>query len=69
MAYVPIPNNSDWEYDNAPPDPADARTELWQKQTAGVRTNSDGTEIYTQCRKITDNYVTGELSKTFWDNQ
>ena len=69
MAYGAITNNPNWEYDNAPPDPADGRSALWAKQTAGIRTNTNGQEVYTNCRMVGTTLDAGELSKTHWDNQ
>ena len=70
MAWTAIPNNTLWEYDNAPPDPGGAQSALWAKQVAGIRTNTDGSQVYTKCRKIGTLVVTsGELSKSYWDAQ
>lgn len=69
MAYVAILYNDIWEYDNAPPDPADGRSALWAKQVAGIRTNPNGQEVYTNCRIIGTIPDSGELSKTYWDAQ
>lgn len=69
MAWTVILNNTLWEYDNAPPDPANGQTPLWSKQVNGIRTNADGSEIYTKCRKIGSGVESsGELSKTYYDN-
>lgn len=71
MAWIAVPNNSYWEYDNAPADPGvdSPYYELWLKQTAGVR--ADGTHaVYVKCRLVGTTVDTmGELSKTYWDNQ
>ena len=71
MAWLLIPNNPRWQYDNAPPDPgADSPYRpLWLKQTAGIRTNSNGDKVYTKVRKVTDtsDNGVGEISKSFWD--
>jgi hypothetical protein len=72
MAWVTIPNNSYWEYDNAPADPGvgSPYRDLWLKQTAGIRTNSDGSQVYTKCRIIGTTVGTaGEISKSYWDAQ
>ena len=76
MAWILITNNEVWEYDNDPADPgADSPYRpLWLKQTAGVRTNSDGQKVYTKVRRVGSNPVgsngtMGEISKTFWDAQ
>lgn len=73
MAFVNIPNNSNWEYDNNPSDPGatSALRSLWLKQTAGIRTESTGSKIYTRVRKVGDgpNANRGELSKSYWDAQ
>ena len=71
MAWVTIPNNPTWEYDNAPPDPGGALTALWNTQTNGIRTSARGDEIYTNCRLVgsTAASVPNELNKTYWDAQ
>lgn len=70
MAFTAITNNPYWEYDNAPADPGGKQSDLWDKQTNGIRVNVSGTEIYTNSRKIgTVVQTSGELSKTYWDNQ
>lgn len=71
MAWVTIPNNPKWEYDNAPPDPgvSSPYRELWLLSTDGVRT-WHGFEIYVKCRLVGSTVDTmGEISKTYWDNQ
>lgn len=71
MAWVTIPNNPEWEYDNAPADPGTDSPyyELWTKQTAGVRA-WHGYEVYVKCRRVGTTVDTaGEISKTFWDAQ
>ena len=82
MAWVTVPgSNNLWEYDNNPADPGvivvsptltvdHPERALWYKQTAGIRTDSSGHQVYTKCRKIGTNVDTmGELSKTYYDNQ
>jgi len=70
MAFQSIPNNSDWEYDNTPPDPGGKQSDLWNKQVNGIRVNSGGDEVYSHCRKIgTGVQTSGELNKSYWDNQ
>ena len=54
-------NDSDhpyWEYNNdsAPNAPL------------GIRQFKTNTEVYVNCRRLDDSNITGELSKTFWDN-
>ena len=63
MQFVPIimGNDSDhpyWEYNNdsAPNAPL------------GIRQFKTNTEVYVNCRRLDDSNITGELSKTFWDN-
>jgi hypothetical protein len=63
MPFVPIimGNDSDhpyWEYNNdsAPNAPL------------GIRQFKTNTEVYVNCRRLDDSNITGELSKTFWDN-
>ena len=68
MAWVNMPNNPGWQYDNNPPDPGGAESRLWQQQTGGVRSNYLGQEVYTRVRKVGDPDETrGEMSKSFWD--
>tara|TARA_B100001939_G_C16524660_1_gene439393 strand:+ start:75 stop:299 length:225 start_codon:yes stop_codon:yes gene_type:complete len=73
MAWVSIPNNSNWEYQNSPPDPGatSALRRLWLQQTGGIRTESTGSQIYTHVRKVGDanDANRGELSKSYWDAQ
>ena len=70
MAWITVPNQTIWEYDDAPSDPGGAESILWNKQTNGIRINTDGMEIYTKCRIIGINIETmGELNKTYWDAQ
>lgn len=70
MAWLPIPGNPMWEYDNAPPDPGNAQSALWAKQTGGIRTNPNGIEIYTKCRMIgSTKDSNGEMNKTHWDSK
>ena len=69
MAFVNITNNTQWEYDNAPPDPGanHPMRPLWLKQTNGIRTTGS-TAVYTRCRRIgSGNVDHGEISKTYWD--
>lgn len=70
MAWQNIPGNPNWQYDDNPPDPGGKQTALWQKQTAGVRTDGSH-QVYTRVRKVTDtaDETRGELSKTFWDQR
>ena len=73
MAFVNIPGNPNWEYDNDPPDPGGALTALWQTGTNGIRINPRGEELYMNCRhKIlhpTQDSIPNEISKTFWDGK
>jgi hypothetical protein len=71
MAFVNIPGNSNWEYDNNPPDPGGALSALWATGTNGIRTTSGGQKIYMNCRHKTLHAgrasVPNEISKSFWD--
>ena len=70
MAWTNIPNNPNWQYDNAPPDPGANSPEraLWLKQTGGIRTHRGTHEVYTRVRKVGDpDESRGEMSKTYWD--
>lgn len=66
-----ITGSGGWYYDPNPADPgADSPYyELWLKQTSGIRTVGTH-QVYTHCAKETllGNIVTGEISKTYWDN-
>lgn len=71
MAWITIPNNPTWEYDNNPPDPGGALTTLWSTGTSGIRTNQSNNKIYMNCRKVGSNTasVPSEINKTYWDAQ
>lgn len=59
MAWVTIPNNPNWEYEN---------TDTNLGAVAGVRQFRTH-QVYTKTRRVGSNKDTmGELSKTFWDN-
>jgi len=69
MAFVAIPNNDQYEYDNAPPDPGVGHPmrALWLKSSNGVRTEH-GHSVYVRTRRIgSGNVDHGELSKSYWD--
>ena len=76
MAWQPIPNNPNWEYNDNPPDPGAGSPlrALWLLQTAGIRTRGSGAtthQVYTQVRRVGDavDANRGELSKTYWDSR
>jgi hypothetical protein len=69
MAFRYIPGNSQYEYDNAPPDPGVGHPmrSLWQKSANGIRTEH-GQSNYVRCRRIGSGDVDhGEISKSYWD--
>ena len=69
MAFVAIPNNDQYEYDNDPPDPGVGHPmrALWLKSSNGIRTEH-GHSNYVRCRRIGSGDVDhGELSKSYWD--
>ena len=70
MAWVAIPNNPRYEYNNAPTDPGAGSPlrPLWLKQTNGVRTTL-GFENYTNVRRVGTTDDIGEMSKNYWDAQ
>ena len=71
MAWVTIPNNPEWEYDNAPADPGvnSPYRALWLLQTNGIRTFR-GYETYVKCRLVGTTVDTmGEISKSYWDTR
>lgn len=74
MAWIAIAN-VDWEYSSAPNTDKKAEDtydyDLDSGHVAGIRTNSDGTEMYVLCRQVTAPGVVkdpgagfGELNKT-----
>ena len=71
MAWVAIPNNPNWEYNNDPTDPGatNALRGQWVLSSNGVRQQKDGTQVYVQVRRVGDTADAnrGELSKSFWD--
>ena len=69
MAWTPIPNNPNWEYDSAPPDPGGAQSALWATGVNGIRTTPFGQEVYMNCRRVgsNDSSRPSEISKTYWD--
>lgn len=69
MTWTPIPNNPNWEYDSAPPDPGGAQSALWSTGINGIRTTPTGQEVYMNCRPVGSDYTSrpSEISKTFWD--
>lgn len=70
MAWVAIPNNPRYEYNNTPTDPGAGSSQrpLWLKQTNGVRTTL-GFENYTNVRRVGTTDDIGEMSKNYWDAQ
>jgi hypothetical protein len=71
MAWLNIPNNDYWQYDDNPPNPGGALTALWSTSTNGVRTTPFGEKIYVNCRHKTlrpnQESVPSEISKSQWD--
>ena len=69
MAFRHIPGNSQYEYDQSPPDPGVGHPmrALWQKSENGIRTEH-GQSNYVRCRRIGSGDVDhGEISKSYWD--
>ena len=69
MAFRHIPGNSQYEYDQSPPDPGAGHPmrALWQKSANGIRTEH-GQSNYVRCRRIGSGDVDhGEISKSYWD--
>lgn len=70
MAWVTVPNNAEWEYDNTA-----TRDDTYADSpgtiTAGVRTyttlGGSTRQTYIKCRKINSPTSTGELDKTYYD--
>lgn len=71
MTWLPIPNNPNWEYDNAPSDPGGLQSELWNAGSNGIRITQHGYLNYMNARLIGSSAesVPNEISKTFWDAQ
>ena len=76
MAWKNIANNPYWDYNDNPPNPGPTSGlyPLWLKQTAGIRTNPNGEQVYTDVRMVGhpalgSNETMGELSKTYWDSK
>ena len=71
MAWITIPNNPNWEYDDNPPNPGGLGEVLWATSVNGIRTSTSGHEIYVNCRHKTlhptQESIPSEISKTFWD--
>jgi len=70
MAWLPVPGNSEWEYEDTA-----TRSDTYPDSpgtiTAGVRTYTIGSitrETYIKCRKISEPTSVGELDKTYYDN-
>ena len=69
MAFRHIPGNSQYQYDQSPPDPGVGHPlrALWQKSENGIRTEH-GKSNYVRCRRIGSGDVDhGEISKSYWD--
>lgn len=70
MAWQPVPNNPEWEYDDAA-----TRDDTYSKSpgtiAGGVRTftTQSGTvrETYIKCRKTSNPTAVGELDKTYYE--
>ena len=71
MAWVTVPGNAEWEYDNAATR-SDTYADSPGTITAGVRSYTYGgttRETYIKCRKTSDPTAVGELDKTYYDNR
>ena len=75
MAFRHIPGNSQYQYDQSPPDPGVGHPlrALWQKSENGIRTEH-GQSTYVRCHRVgsteadpNDPHVHGEISKSYWD--
>ena len=70
MAWQPVPNNSEWEYDDAA-----TRSDTYPDSpgtiTGGVRTyttlGGSTRQTYIKCRKTSNPPAVGELDKTYYD--
>ena len=70
MAWIPVPNNPSWEFDNTATI-ADTYPRTPGTIIAGVRTYTmpDGRlrDTFIKCRKINNPTATGELDKTYYE--
>jgi hypothetical protein len=69
MAWILIPQTTNWEYSDTPSvdDPYNAHNYIKMPGLVdGIRTNSDGTQIYVYCRRTdrTKGRGYGEINKT-----
>jgi hypothetical protein len=72
MAWQPVPNNPEWEYDDAATR-ADTYPDSPGTITGGVRTFTTigglTRETYIKCRKTSNPAAVGELDKTYYENR
>ena len=72
MAWVTVPNNTQWEYDNAAT-ASDTYSDTPGTIAGGVRTftlpGGNPRQTYIKCRKTSLPAGVGELDKTYWDAQ
>lgn len=72
MAWIIVPNTTNWEYSTTPEiDDAYNALNYTGNHVSGIRTNTDLTECYVYCRKtdVITGIGYGELSKTYLDAQ
>ena len=72
MAYQVIAKNPTWEYDDASTLRGATggiltRVTRIRGDSAGGFTNITYDQIYVNCRKVSNHNITGELSKTYWE--
>jgi len=82
MAWLPVPNAPDWEYDDAPilgtlePGAIAHKDDEYYRDAVGTVVGGIRTytikgvtrQVYVKCRKITEPKATGDLDKTYYDN-
>lgn len=72
MAFIPVPNNPEWEYDDTATS-ADTYPDTLGTISGGVRsyTTFGGAtrQTYIKCRKTSLPAGVGELDKTYYDNR
>jgi len=73
MAWRAIPNNPEWEYDDAAT-ANDTYSKTPGTISGGIRTYTTGSftnerQTYIKCRKVNGSASTGELDKTYYDNR
>lgn len=83
MAWVTVPGNTEWEYDDSPtlgilePGAIVSEDDQYYRYAVGTVANGIRTytingvtrQVYVRCRKISDPKAIGDLDKTYYDAQ